>query len=320
MNDFFNRYLDNNCSDADFESAIDLMLSSDKRGLLNKQMKEHWDKTIGEGASSELSNTLHVIHHQINKKEKGRKISFMTYFSRIAAILILPLFLALVYIVNENYSEKARMQTIFSPLASRTSFDLPDGSKVWLNAGSSLAFPGRFPKNTRTVKLTGQAYFDVKEDDIPFEIETDNMKVNVLGTAFDVSAYKGEAAMVTLVRGKVNVESLTGSETVLQAGEQAFFADKEGTIDKRKVNPYLFTAWKDNLLIFNNERFEDAITRLERWYNVDFVFGDESIKDIRITGTFQYESISEVLQLIEITNSIIYTHHKEERKIVLKLK
>ena len=322
MNDFFNRYLDNNCSDADFDSAIDLMLSPGKRGLLNKQMKEHWDNTTGENEVSELSNILHKVHHQINKKEKVKKVSFITYFSRIAAILILPLCLALVYIANENYSKEARMQTIFSPLASRTSFDLPDGSKVWLNAGSSLSFPDKFNGSARTVKLTGQAYFDVEKDNVPFEIETDNLKVNVLGTAFDVSAYKGEAATVTLVRGKVNVESCSGSETELNPGEQAFFADKEGTLDKREVNSYLCTAWKDNLLVFDDERFEDALPRLERWYNVDLVLGDERIKDknIRINGTFQYEGISEILQLMEITNSIIYTHDKEERQIILKLK
>ncbi len=320
MSDFFNRYIDNQCSDADFSSAIDLMLSPSLRGQLNKQMKGHWEKTTGDGELPNLTNTLHGIHYQINKKEKVKTVSLFTHFSRIAAILILPLCMALAYLAFENLSKEIRMQTVFSPMASRTSFHLPDGSKVWLNAGSTLSFPDEFSSKSRSVKLTGEAYFDVKKNDTPFEIETENFNVNVLGTAFDVSAYDGEVATITLVRGEVAIETIRGDGAVLSPGEQVIITAETGVINKRNVNTYLCTAWKDNLLVFDNEPFSEALSRIERWYNLDIVMGDEAIKDIRITGTFQFEGISEILRLMEITNSIIYTYDKDKRQIILKLK
>ena len=264
--------------------------------------------------------TLHGIHYQINKKEKVKTVNFFTYFSRIAAVLIVPLFLVSSYLVFENFSKEVRMQTVFSPMASRTSFDLPDGSKVWLNAGSSLSFPDHFSKKSRSVKLAGEAYFDIKKDGTRFEIETGSVKVNVLGTTLGVAAYRGEATTVTLLSGQLAIETSEGNEVFLIPGEQAVVQDGTGAIHKREVNPYLCTAWKDNLLVFDDEPFREALPRLERWYNLDIVIADEAINDIRLTGTFQFEGISEILQLMEITNSILYTQGKEERRIILNLK
>ena len=252
------------------------------------------------------------------KRTDSKKLRLIRYFSRVAAILILPVTIALGYMIIHNFSVENLVQTISSPLASRTSFDLPDGSKVWLNSGSTLSFPTHFTGRERIVKLNGQAYFDVKKDKIPFHVKTENFTVNVLGTAFDISAYQGEKASVTLVRGKVAIETPKGCETVLKPREQAFV--KKGSIQKRNVNPDLYISWKDNLLVFVDEPLEEVVSKLERWYNLDISIEDESIKKINVTGTFEYESISEILQLIEITNSIKYSYDKDKRTIILKHK
>ena len=322
MNDSFNRYLNNEYNGSDLESAIDLMVSAEKGNILERQMHEHWRKTTGEGGLPDLTNTLYRIHYRISKKEnaptKNKRV--LNYFSRVAAILIIPLTIAFGYLLQNNLSEENPLQTISSPLAARTAFDLPDGSKIWLNAGSSISFPLRFTGKRRQVKLIGQAYFDVKKDRKPFVVEANGLTIEVLGTAFDVSAYHHEKASVTLVNGKVSIGTKSGNKTVLDPGQQAVIDDQSGKIRKREVDTGLFVSWKDNILVFNNEPLDEVALKLERWYNLDISIEDESIRKINVTGTFRYESINEILQLMEITNSIQSDYNTTERKIILKRK
>ncbi|MDX9883545.1 MAG: DUF4974 domain-containing protein [Prolixibacteraceae bacterium] len=322
MTDFFNRYINNECNGNDFDAAVRRMVSPEEKGLLEQQMYEHWRKTTGEGKLPDLTTTLHRIHYQISKKENTQKMGrrFLHNFSRVAAILVVPLTIAFGYLLQNNLSEENPLQTISSPLASRTAFDLPDGSKIWLNAGSSISFPLHFTGKQRLVQLNGQAYFDVKKDRKPFLIETDKFTIEVLGTAFDVSAYQGEKASVTLVHGKVSIGTVTGNKTILGPGQQALIDAGNGQISKRDVDPNLFVSWKDDLLLFNDEPLDEVVLKLERWYNLDIVIEDESIRKIHVTGTFRYESINEILQLMEITDSIQYAYNKNERKIILKHK
>jgi ferric-dicitrate binding protein FerR (iron transport regulator) len=317
---FLNKYVENKCSDEEFKSALDLLLAKDKWPVRDVQMKQHWNKTTNEGEHPDLTGTLYKIHYSINKNEKVKKLEVVDYLLRIAAILILPLTLALVYYASDRASSEAIMQTITSPLASRSSFDLPDGSKVWLNSGSTIHFPTQFSSKMRKVELEGQAYFDVKKDNTPFEVVTNSFKVNVHGTSFDVDAYNGEPASVTLVNGKVAIENLQGMETFLDPGEQVTVDAQTGKLNKQEVDINVLTAWKDNLLIFKDEPFEDAVLRLERWYGIDIDIADEAINYIRLTGTFQFEGISEILQLLEITDDIKYSYDEKTRKLILKLR
>lgn len=321
MSDFLNRYQNNSCSDSDFEEVVKLLLTDEQDDVLEEGMQQNWKETNNEGNIPALTGLLYKIHYRINKNEpvilSGRK--FIRYFSRVAAILIFPIALALAYFVYQNSFADEFMQTISAPLASRTNFELPDGSKVWLNAGSSVTFPTHFLGKIRKVELVGQAYFDVIQTKSSFEVKAGNTMVKVLGTAFDVSAYSNENVSVTLVRGKVMVNSNKGNELDLVPGQQAS-VESNGKISKREVTTSNFVSWKDNILVFNHEPLEQVVTKLERWYNLDITIGDESIKNINVTGTFKYESISEILQLLEITEPIKYSYNKNERTLILKHK
>lgn len=319
MNRILKKYLNNQCNDQEFNSALKLLLSEKKQEEINKNMQEHWQQISDHGNIPEHDKTLYSIHYHINKNEGiNNKIkSLSVYLSRIAAILILPLLVAVTLLSIDYFSQDVQMQTVFSPIASRTSFELPDGSKVWLNSGSTLTFPNKFSKKRRAVELKGQAFFDVKKSNTPFEIESRNFKVNVLGTAFDISAYEDEVASVTLVRGKVSVETSNGNEAVLIPGEQAIIQEK--SIKRIAVNAKLLTSWTEDLLVFDHEPFEKAVLKLERWYNIKISIQDEAIKKLEMNGTFQYETISEILQLMEITNRINHSYDKEKRTINLKL-
>ncbi|MCL4482520.1 MAG: FecR domain-containing protein [Bacteroidetes bacterium] len=320
MNDFLSRYLKNECSEKDFDSVVNLMLSQEKKGELEQLMRKHWAETPNEGPIPDFTNVLYRIHYLINKseKEERKRVTFFQYFSRVAALFLLPLMIALGYQLVNNQPKNTRTQTVSTPLASHTSFNLPDGSKVWLNAGSTITFPELFDQKQRSVKLIGQAYFDVKKDKVPFCVETNQFTVKVLGTSFDVLAYPGEEASVTLERGKVSLETSSGNEAVLNPGQQAVIENGSGRIEQRDVDTGQFVAWKNNRLIFVEEPLEKVAIRLKRWFNVDITIEGESIKKIPVNGIIEYESIGEVMQLLEICAPVKCSYNKKERKIILK--
>jgi len=322
MKDYLHRYLKNECNDQDLDSVVEFMLSHEKKEELDGLMQKHWNEISNEDSGPGFTNVLYRIHYLINQTEKSepKRVTIYQYFSRVAAILLLPLIIALGYQLFNNGSKNGSTQTITTPLASHTSFDLPDGSKVWLNAGSTITFPASFNSKQRLVKLTGQAYFDVKKDEIPFCVETEKFNIKVLGTAFDVLAYQGEEALVTLERGKVSLETSSGNGAVLIPGEQAVIEIGSGQIEQRKVETSKFVAWRDNRLIFTDESFESVCFKLHRWFNVEISIHGESIKKIPVNGIIEYESISEVMQLLEICAPVKCTYNKNERKIIIKQK
>jgi transmembrane sensor len=321
MGDFFNRYLRNKCSIEDLPLVIKLFTSRDKQKQLEERMKEHWDEKDERISTPDLDSALYKIHYQINTQEQ-KTIGFrwVRFITRTAAILSIPLALALGYQLYNKDQTIQLKQTISAPLASRTSFNLPDGSKVWLNAGSSLTFENNYGKESRHVLLSGQAYFDVKKDKIPFEVQTYRFNVRVFGTAFDVLAYPNEESAVTLEHGKVEVDTNTGFKAELHPGERADMNEDATRINTKMVDSRKFVSWKDNRLIFVDEPLQKVAACLERWYNLKIEIEDESIKNLKVNGTIEYESINEVLDLLSLAGRISYTFDKDNRQLKLKAK
>lgn len=158
---------------------------------------------------------------------------------------------------------------------------LPDGSKVWLNAASSIKYPSRFSGKERAVELNGEAYFNIEEDkNHPFKVLSKGQEVQVLGTAFNIEAYLDEnETKTTLVTGKVHISPMKdagdGSRkrhkpVVLAPGEQGLL--RNGQITKSEVDVFVYTAWKDGFFYFNRVPTSIAITQLARWYDLDVVY------------------------------------------------
>jgi len=321
MSDSLNRYLKNNCSEEDLVSVIDQFVSPEKQNELEQKMHSHWASVSEERTNADLQSTLYKIHYEINtSEEKKRTSKIIRFLTRIAAILFIPMALALGYQYYNNPNIGTLTQTITTPLAARTSFELPDGSKVWLNAGSTVSFASDFGKKARTISLNGQAYFDVRKDKIPFEVKAKSFNVKVLGTAFDVFAYPDEEAAVTLERGKVEISTNAGTGSELHPGQRAVIDKTTKQITTNEVDSKNFVSWKDNRLIFNDEPLFKVATCLERWYNLKIDIRDESIKNMKINGTIEYESINEVIDLLSIAGRIDYTFDKDKRHLILKAK
>ncbi len=321
MKALFQKYLQNNCSEEEFKSFVDNFLDSGKQEDVTPNMREHWKTIEDDGELPDMEGTLYKIHYSINSQEekKIKKVRLIHYLTRVAAVLFIPLSIAFFYKFEGSKSEII-YQTVSTPMAAKTHFVLPDGSNVWVNSGSSISFPESFDKKKRLVKLNGEAYFDVQKSEIPFQVETNYTTVNVLGTAFNVMAYKSENPVVTLERGKVIVSSEAGNQKILKPGEQATIDSLSHLIAIRKVDTDIYSSWVDNKLIFRNESLTDVVKRLERWYNITIEIDGQYISDKKLTATIEYESITEVMDLLGITLSIKYEYVKDERKLIIKPK
>lgn len=212
---------------------------------------------------------------------------------------------------------------------SKTNIVLPDGSKVWLNAGSKITYDNDFGELNREVKLTGEAYFDVVHlAGKPFIIHTRAMDIKVLGTEFNVKSYPDEKTTETsLIRGSIEVSlnDKRAEKIIMKPNEKLVVSnedEEENTVvvaKKRRTlkntpiislgalnyfsldSTILETSWVSNRLIFEDESFEEIAIKMSRWFGVDFNFEDDDIKHLRFTGNFQDESVNEALEAMQIT-------------------
>lgn len=201
---------------------------------------------------------------------------FIRYWQYAAAILLLPLvvFSSYLFISNQRteYSQVA-YQEVFAPYGTHSRVNLPDGSLVWLNAGSSLKYPTVFDWDKRQVELSGEAYFEVESDpEHPFIVQTDGVEVSAVGTAFNVEAYRNDSIVaVTMAIGKVNVS--LGKQRVfsLVSGERMGYNVNTSSCRIEQIDPYKWYAWKDGALVFRNDPLEYVFKKIGQTFNVDIV-------------------------------------------------
>lgn len=187
---------------------------------------------------------------------------------------------------------------------------LPDGSKAWLNAASSLSYPTNFEKNVRRVRMTGEVYFEVAKVNIPnsqqampFFVETDKQIIQVLGTQFNINAYPDEPYVTTtLVEGSVRVtSSSSGRSILLKPGQESLLSDK---IDVQVADIQQQLAWKNGEFIFKGEYLEDMLKQLARWYDLEIVCPSRYGK-IRFSGIISRSMpLSTVIDMIESTEEV----------------
>jgi len=218
----------------------------------------------------------------------------------------------------------AKAMQINTPKGGQYQVILPDGTKVWLNAASSLEFPASFAGMAkRTVRLDGEAYFEVKKlsQDIPFVVGTAKQEVEVLGTHFNIDAYeKDRNSKTTLLEGSVRVSSVVadlsrGAAEVLKPGEQSVLSN--GRIKVAEIDTEEAVAWKNGLFMFSGQDLESIMKEVERWYDVEVVFENDNLKKQVFRGTIsRFKKISQLLEVLESTGSV---HFKMEGRRVTAL-
>lgn len=219
-------------------------------------------------------------------------------------------------LADGNISAEIIYNTLSNPRGSKViNMALSDGSRVWLNAGSSITYPVAFVGNERKVSITGEAYFEIAHDaSKPFYVTKGEMSVRVLGTHFNVNSYEDEDAIrVTLLQGSVNVV-LPNQSAKLKPGEQAQVEAGQQIQTSNDVNIDEVMAWKNGLFSFDEAGIKEVMRQVSRWYDVDVVY-EGKIPQQKFGGDIERTlSLSQVLEVLEKSN----VHFKVEgRKIIV---
>ena len=196
------------------------------------------------------------------------------------------------------------MNKLIVPRGRRLSALLSDGSRVWVNSGSSIEFPAVFAPGRREIRAEGEIYIEVaKKEDAPFFVATENLVIGVLGTTFNVSAYKDDPfESVVLVEGSVSVTTRAGESRQLSPNQMMTLADGKMTVEKVGVDNYI--SWIDGVLSFDGEPLDTILQKLSRYYAVDIVYG-EGIGELRCSGKLVLtEDVREVLKNISVISPV----------------
>ena len=213
-------------------------------------------------------------------------------------------------------SEKLAYNKVNVPRGGEYQLMLSDGSKVQLNSMSSIRFPVQFAQDCRLVELEGEAYFEVSKTGQPFIVQTKGMKIEVLGTTFNISAYANEEYQTTLVSGSVKVQTENGSNRILKPSEQACITPGSNQINVRNVDTAFYTSWIHGKINFKDQRLDDIMKTLARWNDMDVVYENEATKELRF-GCYvnRYNEITPLVKLLEQTGRVTVTVEGKTIKI-----
>jgi transmembrane sensor len=310
-------YLSGDLSDKDRAMMDEWRNHSPENELFYQESLKAWE-AIPLLHEMEKFNSFDALYKVNNRLSEPKGTKWWVNIQRIAAILLVPLFIYSGYVTLRNSTlkklqeEHVVMQTISSRQGMVSQFALADGTKVWLNSGSELQFPTSFTGALREVKLKGEAFFEVtKNEKQPFRVNANELKVDVLGTRFNVINYDGDTqAEVILVEGKVKLSAENGQIKkeygTMHPGQRAVYHETNQKVEAEDVNVDKYIAWRDGNLIFREDKMEDVAKRLSRWFNVEIVINDPEIKSYVYKADFRNENLTQVLNLLKISAPIDY--------------
>lgn len=292
------------------------------------------------------------IEKAIQDEEEDEYLLFNRTILKYAAVIILMISVCgIAFYIGKasNKTQKNQYCEISAPLGGKSSVILPDGTKIWLNAGSKIRYSGEFNTNNRDVFLEGEAYFDVTKKKQPFIVHTSDIDIRVFGTSFNVKSYPDEDKIeTTLVEGSIRVdrkeskkplylspnEKLVFHKQNMQAeiktsSVDTFVQKNQETVEKpttishdsnpveisKNINVDESVSWKDGSLIFNQESLETLTKKLERKYDITFTFENDELKKYSFSGTLRDFPLEQVLKAIKYTSPINYSIN--EKNVVL---
>ncbi len=335
------------------------MLLQDKNLMeLFLRAQDYWSKTGNLSAfdSIDVEKDWQLLMKKISEREKAgvkssvRSAPLSNNIRRAlpyaAAVLALVAVIATLFLWQSGPAAEQPVMytTIEAPIGSRSRVELPDGSSVMLNAGSSITYSSDFNVRSRDIQLEGEAFFDVVKQDCPFMVNVMDVNLRVIGTSFNVKAYEDDEVIeTTLVSGSLVIEDAPGyegrlGEIALEPNQKATFFRESGelalaeddtakekaediapaelprpartisrveVLRKSDITPEI--GWKDGVIVVESEPLNLLARRLERRYDVRFEFADESLKAYRYTGQLRELTLEQVLHALKLTSPIDYT-------------
>lgn len=242
---------------------------------------------------------------------------------KVAAVFLITLFRILFY--NSFYdSRDLGMAQVITQAGQRSQTVLPDGTKVWLNPGTRLAYDLNKWGDTRGIQLSGEAYFEVTHNEkMPFVVNTQGVDIQVLGTSFNVRSYEAEKRVeTTLVEGRVLVSLQEEKKgVILKPGEKLVYSTQDKGLDKSRIDPQAVLAWRDGKLVFKRTPFSQFIGKIEQYYDVTVEYNPEDFVGIHYSGTLDNLKIEQVFEVINVTIPLNYRINNDSIQIsVIKRK
>jgi transmembrane sensor len=350
-------------ADPDELAELDELIRNHPEALYSMEIMEKYWTTAGRtpeetGREQSLTNLLNRIgnHDQMQaeptvlhaKPASRGKLRAIVIGASIAASVLLLVAIWLQYDNTEKKPlvvKKPALKTLVAVKGNKSQFVLPDGSKLWLNAGTTVSYTeGIDTSSVREVFLSGEAFFQVVHNEKrPFIIQTAHMEIRDIGTSFNVKAYPSDKTTeATLIEGSIEVRMKTNRQSAVLArpnekitvfnrsGQTADTAtdlkavkaagDSKPAYVLTKVSPQqnhhlLETAWMDNMLVFENESFEELAVRMERWFDVQIRFQSEDLKKIRFTGAFADETVKQALVELQLMRAFHFSIEQNKIRI-----
>lgn len=289
----------------DVEKAKSIIhhLKFEKHTLAVEEYDNLWNRI-------KASNNQPTITRQYRAAGKNQAVGWVLKIAA-SVLIVIAAGIYFQYYFDSNDTNVIEYVTKNNPNGQRSIFRLPDGSKITLNAGSTLKYPKSFNANERSVELSGEAFFEVEEDkERPFIVTTGQVKTTVLGTSFNISAYPYfDHVSVMLSTGSVKVsgvsDQLAGEHYTLNPGQQLIYKKARHDIELSSFNSYDI-AWKEGVLHFNHKSLKYIADKLEVWYGATIDLQVPDAEKVFMTSTFKNQSLEHVLKGLSHTFRLTY--------------
>ena len=299
---------------------------SDENKKVLEEYEGIWNGAEIIGNKKNIDISWKKLNNKLNFNEDHKKGILYSPILRIAAVFIIAFGLGIIfndYTSNYKSSKIALNNTnIKIPYGSKSNITLPDGTEVWLNSGSSIQYSNDLIQDTRDVFIKGEAYFNVtKNNNVPFIVHTSHINIKVHGTSFNVKSYENENIIeTTLIEGSIEIlgkNQKSEKSVFLKPDHKASFNKESNKLQIKNIESeiYLYTAWKDNKFMFNNEPLESLVIRLERWYDLDIDIENNDLLDLRFSGSFTNETAEQAIHALKLSSTFNYSISKNKVNI-----
>ncbi len=325
----FQRYIDDSCTEAEKAEFWQMVESFQHDDTLAAMMDSLWqssllDRKLPREKTDEILNEILTGTPVVPMRTTRPKDTHRWYVAAAVTAIIAASIFGL-YQFNNKGTQKHQIATAVNarievPENEHRFIQLPDGSTVILNAGSTLDYPASFDEEgTREVRLVGEGYFDIRHDaEKPFIVHTGTLRTTVLGTAFNIRAYAADNDItVTVTRGKVRVSDEEKEIGILTPDQQITFNGRNKKSEQQQVNSKSAVAWAENDIYFNEITVGEAVKRLEERFGVAISFENTGLRECRFTATFVHnEDLNQILEVICEFNNASFT--QRDGMIVIK--
>jgi ferric-dicitrate binding protein FerR (iron transport regulator) len=277
-------------------------------------VKELWMRASMLNSKIDTDSEFELIWNKIKAKTPKSIYSIGRRIIQYAAVILVVFGIGGLsgYYISQNAHEYPEIGTQkYTALKGSVSIiEFQDGTKVWLNSGSELTYREDRKGKERLAELTGEAYFEVTHrEDFPLLVKANQIVVKDLGTTFNIKAYPGDSYVETsLVEGKADILTSKGESMVsLKPGESAIYYTENKSIRLRAVKENVLSAWRDGKFVIRDQRLEDIFKELSRWYDVEFRFENEALRNYRYTGNIKKSTTAQhVMKMLKLTANFNY--------------